>query len=145
MFIIFFKSWYWSYKCYICTDYGNGFYELCILFVSETQTLCHNVIELSFVRNGTLKKWIIKRQCGEIWLTCHHLGHNNWARRWEMSDLPLHRQNVGVVLSELKTWIETSRFPAHFPVEVRFVKADNIYLSPCYMQDSCYINIIMYR
>ncbi|CAL1541329.1 unnamed protein product [Lymnaea stagnalis] len=55
------------------------------------------------------------------------------------------RNKVGVVLWELKEWIEKNRFPAHFPVEVRFVKGDNIYLSPCYDQDSCYINIIMYR
>ncbi|XP_059170860.1 L-gulonolactone oxidase-like [Physella acuta] len=55
------------------------------------------------------------------------------------------RNKVAVVLYELKEWIEKNNFPAHFPVEVRFVKADNIYLSPCYMQDSCYINIIMYR
>ncbi|KAH9503332.1 hypothetical protein Btru_072758, partial [Bulinus truncatus] len=54
------------------------------------------------------------------------------------------RNKVGVVLWELKEWIETQKFPAHFPVEVRFVKADNIYISPCYLQDSCYINIIMY-
>ncbi|BFZ15798.1 hypothetical protein BsWGS_18837 [Bradybaena similaris] len=57
----------------------------------------------------------------------------------------LPRHKAGVVLYELKTWIESSHFPVHFPVEVRFVKADNIFLSPCYMQDSCYINIIMYR
>lgn len=34
---------------------------------------------------------------------------------------------------------------AHFPVEVRFVAADDIYLSPSFGRDSCYINIIMYR
>ena len=55
------------------------------------------------------------------------------------------REKVGVVLTELHSWISSRGFPAHFPVEVRFVKQDNIYLSPCYGQDSCYINIIMYR
>ena len=30
-------------------------------------------------------------------------------------------------------------------VEVRFVKGDDIYLSPCHGQDTCYINIISYR
>ena len=33
----------------------------------------------------------------------------------------------------------------HFPVEVRFVQADEIYLSPASGRDSCYINVIMYR
>ena len=28
---------------------------------------------------------------------------------------------------------------------MRFVAADDIYLSPAYGRDSCYINIIMYR
>ncbi|KAF9382083.1 hypothetical protein CPB97_007358 [Podila verticillata] len=33
----------------------------------------------------------------------------------------------------------------HFPVEIRFVKKDNVWLSPAYGVDSCYIGIIMYR
>lgn len=55
------------------------------------------------------------------------------------------RDKVGVVLTELNAWIANNGFPAHFPVEVRFVKGDDIYLSPAYGRDSCYINIIMYR
>jgi len=34
---------------------------------------------------------------------------------------------------------------AHFPIEVRFVKGDDILLSPAYGQDVCFIGIIMYR
>lgn len=34
---------------------------------------------------------------------------------------------------------------AHFPIEVRFVRQDKIWLSPCYARDSCFIGIIMYR
>ena len=30
-------------------------------------------------------------------------------------------------------------------VEVRFVKRDDIYMSPCYEQDTCFINVISYR
>ena len=55
------------------------------------------------------------------------------------------REKTGVVLFELKEWLERTRFPAHLPVDVRFVKGDKNYLSPCYQQDSCYIKIIMYR
>lgn len=33
----------------------------------------------------------------------------------------------------------------HFPIEIRFVKKDDIWLSPAYGVDSCYIGIIMYR
>uniref|UniRef100_A0A8U8AXI3 L-gulonolactone oxidase n=1 Tax=Geospiza parvula TaxID=87175 RepID=A0A8U8AXI3_GEOPR len=34
---------------------------------------------------------------------------------------------------------------AHFPVEIRFCRRDQIPLSPCFQRDSCYINVIMYR
>ncbi|KAG0310769.1 hypothetical protein BGZ99_000144 [Dissophora globulifera] len=33
----------------------------------------------------------------------------------------------------------------HFPVEIRFVKKDDVWLSPAYGVDTCYIGIIMYR
>jgi L-gulonolactone oxidase len=50
------------------------------------------------------------------------------------------------VLLELRRWIDaTKNMVVHFPVEVRFVKGDDIYLSPASGRDSCYINIIMYR
>ncbi len=47
---------------------------------------------------------------------------------------------------ELKEWIDsTPNIYVHFPVEVRFVKEDDIYLSPAFGRDSTFINIIMYR
>ncbi|MEE6514648.1 hypothetical protein FKM82_022951, partial [Ascaphus truei] len=49
-------------------------------------------------------------------------------------------------LLQLKTWLERNpQAVAHFPVEVRFARGDDILLSPCYHRDSCYMNIIMYR
>ncbi|XP_018423978.1 PREDICTED: L-gulonolactone oxidase-like [Nanorana parkeri] len=49
-------------------------------------------------------------------------------------------------LMQLKSWLEKNpHVVAHFPVEVRFARGDDILLSPCYNQDSCYMNIIMYR
>ena len=50
------------------------------------------------------------------------------------------------MLTELRRFLDTNPdVRVHFPVEVRFVAADEIYLSPAYGRDSCYINIIMYR
>ena len=50
------------------------------------------------------------------------------------------------MLTELRRFLDTNPdVHVHFPVEVRFVAADEIYLSPAYGRDSCYINIIMYR
>ena len=53
-------------------------------------------------------------------------------------------EETATVLLELKAWLEKSGFPAHFPVEVRFVKGDDMYLSPAFGRDSCYINIVSY-
>lgn len=55
-------------------------------------------------------------------------------------------EKTGVVLWQLKEWIEsTPDVYVHFPVEVRFVRAENIFLSPAFGRNTCYINIIMYR
>ena len=54
-------------------------------------------------------------------------------------------EKTAVVLFELKTWLDNSSFKAHFPVEVRFVKGDDLLLSPAQGRDSCYINIVAYR
>ncbi|XP_038673346.1 L-gulonolactone oxidase [Scyliorhinus canicula] len=63
-----------------------------------------------------------------------------------VSDWALPIKQTGTALEQLKDWLDNNpNMRAHFPVEVRFVRADDILLSPCYKQDSCYINIIMYR
>ncbi|XP_067394275.1 L-gulonolactone oxidase isoform X2 [Emydura macquarii macquarii] len=49
-------------------------------------------------------------------------------------------------LLELKAVLENNpKVVAHYPVEVRFARGDDILLSPCSQRDSCYVNIIMYR
>lgn len=59
---------------------------------------------------------------------------------------PLFSEKTPLVLLELRRFIETTpNMFVHFPVEVRFVQADEIYLSPASGRDSCYINVIMYR
>lgn len=56
------------------------------------------------------------------------------------------RENTAVALWKLKEWIDTTpNVCVHIPVEIRFVRADDIYLSPAFGRDSCYINVIMYR
>ncbi|TMC90891.1 MAG: FAD-binding oxidoreductase, partial [Chloroflexi bacterium] len=41
--------------------------------------------------------------------------------------------------------IEKYQFRVHFPVECRFVQADDIWLSPAYQRDSAYVAVHMYR
>eukprot|EP00062_Callorhinchus_milii_P027961 gi/632991914/ref/XP_007884839.1/ PREDICTED: L-gulonolactone oxidase-like [Callorhinchus milii] len=56
------------------------------------------------------------------------------------------RHRAGEALRQLQVWLGRHEGEtAHFPVEVRFARGDDILLSPCYRQDSCYINIIAYR
>lgn len=61
---------------------------------------------------------------------------NEWA-------IPI--EHTAVAMQQIKSMIETKKYNVHFPIEVRFVKGDDIWLSPCYGRDSCYIGIIMYR
>lgn len=56
------------------------------------------------------------------------------------------REKTKEALLELKAMLEAHpKMVAHYPVEVRFTRGDDILLSPCFQRDSCYMNIIMYR
>ncbi|NXH63667.1 GGLO oxidase, partial [Rhabdornis inornatus] len=60
--------------------------------------------------------------------------------------IPKCREKTKEALLELKAALErNSGMVAHFPVEIRFSRRDEILLSPCFRRDSCYINVIMYR
>lgn len=48
-------------------------------------------------------------------------------------------------LDGLRALIAKYNFKVHYPIEVRFVKGDDIWLSPSYGGDTCWIGIIMYR
>jgi FAD-linked oxidoreductase len=49
------------------------------------------------------------------------------------------------VLGEIQKCINEQQFKVHFPIEVRFVHADDIWLSPAYQRASTYIAVHMYR
>lgn len=71
---------------------------------------------------------------------CGHTGIN-WG--W---GLLLGSEKTKEALLELKAALENNpKMVAHYPVEVRFARGDDIWLSPCFQRDSCYMNIIMYR
>ncbi|CAG8743766.1 12869_t:CDS:2, partial [Ambispora leptoticha] len=63
---------------------------------------------------------------------------NEWA-------IPLER--TAEALRKLDQWIKENekKIYVHFPIEVRFVDQDDIWLSPSYGRKTCYIGIIMYR
>jgi L-gulonolactone oxidase len=47
-------------------------------------------------------------------------------------------------LRRLRALIAKRGFHVHVPIEVRFVNRDNVWLSPCYGRDSCYIGVMAY-
>ncbi|CAG8590339.1 2062_t:CDS:2 [Paraglomus occultum] len=61
---------------------------------------------------------------------------NEWAIPWEKTPEALRKINQ---------WTKETNSFVHFPVEVRFVDKDDIWLSPSYGCKVCYIGIIMYR
>lgn len=52
-------------------------------------------------------------------------------------------ENAVAVLTEMRE--TASHFKVHFPVEVRFVKGDDIYISPAYQRDAIYFAVHMYK
>jgi len=49
------------------------------------------------------------------------------------------------VKKELTNWINKNNYEVLFPIENRFVKGDDIYLSPAYQRDSAYIAVHVYH
>ena len=49
------------------------------------------------------------------------------------------------VIHEIKSWIEREGIAVHFPIEYRYVKGDDIPLSPCYGRDSVCISVHMFQ
>jgi len=65
--------------------------------------------------------------------------------KFQEMEYSLPRQYLAKALVELDAEIRRQKFRVHFPVECRFVQADDIYLSPANERDSAYIAVHMYR
>lgn len=55
---------------------------------------------------------------------------------WSIPD-----QNVQLAVKTLKEFILKENIKAHFPVEFEYTKSDDIYLSPSFGRDSCFVSI----
>lgn len=55
------------------------------------------------------------------------------------------KQNFKEVVTEIKEMIVREQIPVNFPIECRFVKEDDIPLSPCFERESAYIAVHMFR
>ncbi|MDW7692548.1 D-arabinono-1,4-lactone oxidase [Flammeovirgaceae bacterium SG7u.111] len=54
-------------------------------------------------------------------------------------------EHVEKVIREIKELVKVKKINVHFPLECRFVKADDITISPAYKRDSAYIAVHMYK
>ncbi|MDP5277024.1 D-arabinono-1,4-lactone oxidase [Chengkuizengella axinellae] len=53
--------------------------------------------------------------------------------------------NLKKVVEKMKNSMDQHQFAVHFPIECRFVKKDDIWLSPSYQRNSAYIAVHMYK
>jgi len=65
--------------------------------------------------------------------------------RFREGEYAVPRDAIVDVLEELRTWVETHDEMVSFPFEVRFVKADDIWLSPAYERDVAYVAFHQYH
>ncbi|KAF9909777.1 hypothetical protein EC991_008100 [Linnemannia zychae] len=77
---------------------------------------------------------------------------NEWSIPWSRTAEALRELNLFIETGTVKDSKEITAkakkeapLKVHFPIEIRFVKKDDVWLSPAYGVDSCYIGIIMYR
>jgi L-gulonolactone oxidase len=61
---------------------------------------------------------------------------NEWA-------IPL--EKAPEAIRRIDQFIQSSELKVHFPVEIRFVDGDDVWMSPSYGRKTCYIGVIMYR
>jgi FAD-linked oxidoreductase len=65
--------------------------------------------------------------------------------RFQEMEYNLPAEHLPTVLQQVREIIKKEEINVHFPVECRFVKGDDIWLSPAYQRDSAYIAIHMYK
>ncbi len=65
--------------------------------------------------------------------------------KFQEMEYNLPAQHFPTVLEQVRASIKEHRVNVHFPVECRFVKGDDIWLSPAYQRDSAYIAVHMYK
>ncbi|XP_074847615.1 L-gulonolactone oxidase-like isoform X1 [Carettochelys insculpta] len=125
-------SWLW--------DYAVGYYLLEFLLWLSTflPSLVRWVNRCFF--------WLLFSGQGETVDLSYKVFSYECRFRQHVQDWAIPIEKTKEALLELKAVLEKNpKVVAHYPVEVRFARGDDIWLSPCFQRDSCYVNIIMYR
>ncbi|NXD31022.1 GGLO oxidase, partial [Spelaeornis formosus] len=126
------SSWFW--------DYAVGFYLLeFLLWISSfipSLVVWINRVFFRLLYNSRVEN--VAQSHRIFSYECRFRQHvQDWA-------IPISRTRPALL--ELRAALEQNPgIAAHFPVEIRFSRQDEILLSPCFHRDSCYVNIIVYR
>uniref|UniRef100_A0A8C6WDW5 L-gulonolactone oxidase n=1 Tax=Nannospalax galili TaxID=1026970 RepID=A0A8C6WDW5_NANGA len=125
-------SWFW--------DYAIGFYLLELLLWTSTFLPCL----VGWINRFFF--WLLFNCTKENSNISHKIFTYECRFKQHVQDWAIPREKTKEALLELKAMLEAHpKVVAHYPVEVRFTRGDDILLSPCFQRDSCYMNIIMYR
>lgn len=65
--------------------------------------------------------------------------------RFVESEYAVPRASVVPVLEELRAWFDRTGAPVPFPVEVRFIGADDVWLSTAYQRENAYVAVHQYH
>ncbi|XP_010081542.1 PREDICTED: L-gulonolactone oxidase-like [Pterocles gutturalis] len=125
-------SWFW--------DYAVGYYLLeFLLWISTFVPSLVCWINRFFF-------WLLFSSRVENIAISYNIFNYECRFKQHVQDWAIPIEKTKEALLELKAALENNpKMVAHYPVEVRFVRGDEIWLSPCFQRDSCYMNIIMYR
>ncbi|MCC6490323.1 MAG: FAD-binding protein [Candidatus Hydrogenedentes bacterium] len=83
-------------------------------------------------------------ECEEI-DSGHRLLSTKRSVKFNEMEYALPVENGVKAMRELKAWIEKEGIAVNFPIEFRYVKGDDIPLSPCYGRDSVCISLHMFQ
>jgi FAD-linked oxidoreductase len=75
----------------------------------------------------------------------HRLFSTPRTVRFQEMEYNIPAEHAGAVITEIQDCINRHQFKVNFPIECRFVHSDDIWLSPAYQRESCYIAVHMYR
>ena len=97
---------------------------------------------------------LIKRVCAISASTIANINEVNYSSRlfstprmvrFQEMEYNIPAQHAAAIINEIQRCIEQHQFRVHFPLECRFVHSDDIWLSPAYQRESCYLAVHMYK
>ena len=95
-------------------------------------------------RLSRLIAWSIKADQGTMVADCHRAFSSPRLVRFHELEYALPRAHGPSALRELAEWVAKKQLPVHFPVEYRYVRGDEAWLSPFHQRDSVAISLHQY-